>query len=191
MLGDTDPAPILRWQLESYKEEKMSLSPCRECGHKVSKQAKTCPSCGVDNPVVGVLSSISNLIKLFLVGILAWAFISTLTTDDEKEPVKESVIDEETCKQDLNCWYDKHGAKMKVACGNAVERLAKWDYEWTAWLTRWRGTRWHNKESGVMRTWGDEIKFQNGFGAWQRMNYFCNYDPTTGRADAIVEPRNF
>jgi hypothetical protein len=28
----------------------MPLQPCRECGHEVSTEAKTCPSCGVADP---------------------------------------------------------------------------------------------------------------------------------------------
>ncbi|MGZ5586800.1 MAG: zinc ribbon domain-containing protein, partial [Methylobacter sp.] len=26
------------------------LKPCRECGHLVSKSARTCPNCGVSKP---------------------------------------------------------------------------------------------------------------------------------------------
>ena len=31
----------------------MALKPCRECGEKVSTEAKTCPNCGKKNPTVG------------------------------------------------------------------------------------------------------------------------------------------
>ena len=29
----------------------MALEPCRECGKTVSTEAKTCPNCGVRDPV--------------------------------------------------------------------------------------------------------------------------------------------
>ena len=55
--------------------------------------------------------------------------------------------------------------------------MHKWDYEWTGFNSLSGAARWHNKDSGLSCVLFDEIKFQNGFGAWQRMNYFCNYDP--------------
>lgn len=61
----------------------------------------------------------------------------------------------------------------------AVQSLAKWDYEWTdSWsepkLERYR---WKDKRKGIVTYIGTKIKFQNGFGAWKHMTYFCDFDP--------------
>ena len=37
--------------------------------------------------------------------------------------------------------------------------------------------RWKNKEQLTLTYFGDQIQFQNGFGAWQNMIYQCDYDP--------------
>ena len=32
---------------------------------------------------------------------------------------------------------------------------------------------------------GDQVQFQNGFGAWQRMCYNCTYDPLNERVKSV------
>ena len=43
--------------------------------------------------------------------------------------------EEATCRQDLECWGEKHSLTATVACQTLVESMAKYDYEWTdGWL---------------------------------------------------------
>lgn len=83
------------------------------------------------------------------------------------------------CKKDLQCWGDKHSIKASFACRPYVERLAKYQFEWTdGWLdTKFSRFRWKNMAKGQVTYIGDKIKFQNGFGAWQFATYACDYDP--------------
>jgi len=89
------------------------------------------------------------------------------------------------CKTDLQCWGDKHSIKASFACRPYVERLAKYQFEWTdGWLdTKFSHFRWKNKAKGQVTYVGDKIKFQNGFGAWQFATYTCDYDPV---ADVVL-----
>jgi len=89
------------------------------------------------------------------------------------------------CKTDLQCWGDKHSIKASFACRPYVERLAKYQFEWTdGWLdTKFSRFRWKNKAKGQVTYVGDKIKFQNGFGAWQYATYTCDYDPV---ADVVL-----
>jgi hypothetical protein len=89
------------------------------------------------------------------------------------------------CKTDLQCWGDKHSIKASFACRPYVERLAKYQFEWTdGWLdTKFSRYRWKNKSKGQVTYVGDKIKFQNGFGAWQFATYTCDYDPV---ADVVL-----
>lgn len=48
----------------------MALKNCRECGAEVSDQAKTCPRCGIKNPIKR-----TSLITKVLLGIIATPFI--------------------------------------------------------------------------------------------------------------------
>lgn len=89
------------------------------------------------------------------------------------------------CKSDLQCWGNKHGIKASFACRPFVERLAKYQFEWTdGWLeSKFSRFRWKNKANGQITFVGDKIKFQNGFGAWQFATYSCDYDPI---ADVVL-----
>lgn len=51
----------------------MALKNCRECGTEVSDQAKTCPRCGIKNPVKR-----TSLVTKILLGIVAVPFIVIL-----------------------------------------------------------------------------------------------------------------
>lgn len=53
----------------------MGLTNCRDCGHQISEAAKTCPSCGLDNPGpsgvwIGRLKMAGGAVVLLLVAIL-------------------------------------------------------------------------------------------------------------------------
>jgi TPR repeat protein/antitoxin component YwqK of YwqJK toxin-antitoxin module/RNA polymerase subunit RPABC4/transcription elongation factor Spt4 len=71
------------------------LQPCKECGHMVSKSAKTCPSCGVSWPAKKGLSFIH------WIGIIV--FVPTLLMIMFSEPSKVAKVDK--------IHYDDHGAK--------------------------------------------------------------------------------
>ena len=72
-----------------------------------------------------------------------------------------------------------------------IESTAKYDYEWTdGWLgTKLARYRWEDRKAGSVSYTGDKIKFQNGFGAWQKMTYWCHFDPNTNMVEASVVPK--
>ena len=53
--------------------------------------------------------------------------------------------------------------------------------------TRWEGLG--PREQGIVSYFGDDVKFQNMFGAWQRMSYWCSYDPEAKTAEIIFFQR--
>jgi hypothetical protein len=65
-----------------------------------------------------------------------------------------------------------------AACQSKVEALSKWDYEWTdGWLeTKFPDYGITPKQPFVLTVSGSKIKFQNGFGAWQKVQYYCDYN---------------
>lgn len=69
-------------------------------------------------------------------------------------------------------------AKGTYGCQKQVERLAKFDFEWTdGWLdTKFPSYLTKTRGPGVVVLVGDKVKFQNGFGAWARVKYYCSYD---------------
>jgi hypothetical protein len=85
------------------------------------------------------------------------------------------------CPTDLQCWGDRNAIDATSKCRDPVERVAKYQAEWT---DRWSETkfprfRWLDEQRGTLTYIGDRIKFQNGFGAWSPMIYTCDFDPAT------------
>ena len=86
------------------------------------------------------------------------------------------------CRQNARCWAMKHFDKVIPFCLYRIERRAKYDYEWTNGFfePKFDSFTWKDRQVGIVRYRGDSIKFQNGFGAWQRLSYACDYNSTTG-----------
>ena len=104
-------------------------------------------------------------------------------TEDDREAAEDII-----CRQDLQCWGDKNALAATFACEPLIESMARYDYKWTdGWLgVKLERFRWNNRAEGSLSYTGDEIQFQNGFGAWLRMTYWCHYNPETRHAEASV-----
>lgn len=103
-------------------------------------------------------------------------------------------INEGNCRTDLRCWASKHSVSALIACRPQIERLAKFQFEWTdGWLgSKFGRYTWKDKKRGVVTYGGDAIKFQNGFGAWQHHIYVCTFDPIRERVvDVAATPGRF
>ena len=81
------------------------------------------------------------------------------------------------CRQSVSCYGDKYMAAASVYCPDQIERLAKWDHEWTDGMLEMKFShyRWKDKEAGIVDFIGDKLKMQNGFGAWQNVVYVCTF----------------
>lgn len=93
------------------------------------------------------------------------------------------------CREDLQCWAAEHEVESGMRCRDAVEALARFDFEWTDGFleAKFPLIRWADKAAGDIVFMGDLIRFQNGFGAMERHKYWCTYSPATGtviRAEA-------
>jgi hypothetical protein len=100
---------------------------------------------------------------------------------------------EEQCRQEITCWAEKHFVSASSSCRQAVEKLARYDFEWTDGLIepKFGRYRWKNVKNGVVTYIGDKIKLQNGFGAFQNHIYTCDYDTNLGVVvDAFIKLRD-
>lgn len=79
---------------------------------------------------------------------------------------------------DAEYLYKTYKANAMVQCREPVERLAKHNFEWfDGWLeAKFDSYINRVRQPGVLKIAGDKIKFQNGFGGWQIMEYSCEYD---------------
>lgn len=119
---------------------------------------------------------VAAIVALLVFAIVLWNY---LTGDDEAERAADAA-----CAQDLQCWGDRHRVTASLHCEPHVERLAAYSHEWTDRWSRLSRFRW-GAERPALTYIGDQIKFQNGFGAWQHHVYECDYDPATETVIAV------
>lgn len=165
----------------------MALKPCKSCKHQVDTSAKTCPNCGVANPGVTAGQQFMGLVILAVIIGVGFTMCSGGKGDKPKEG-KQVQMDDATCRKDLQCWGDKHSISAGVYCKDPVERLAKYTARWTdgTFETKFSHFRWLDQERGTLTFIGDKIEFQNGFGAYQKHIYECDFDPAT---NAVLDVR--
>lgn len=158
----------------------MALTACKSCKHQVDTSAKTCPNCGVASPGVTMGQQFAGVVILLV--IIAVVVSMCSGGDDEKKAAAEPPkIDDATCMKTLQCWGDRHSIAAGVYCKDPVEKLAKFTARWTdgTFETKFSHFRWLNQATGTITVIGDKIEFQNGFGAFQKHIYECDFNPAT------------
>lgn len=168
----------------------MALTPCKSCKHKVATSAKTCPNCGVANPGVTVMGQLVGLVFLGVIIVVGFSMCSG-SKDDKPAAKAAAQLDDAICKKDLQCWGDKYNIAAGVYCKDQVARLAKYTARWTdgTFEPKFSRFRWLNKEKGTMTYIGDKIEFQNGFGAFQKHIYECDFNPVNNQIISVrAEP---
>lgn len=120
---------------------------------------------------------------LIILGIIIAVVLTMCSGGKDEAPAadKPAKVDDATCKQDLQCWGDRHSIGGGVRCKAPVEKLAKFSSRWTdgTFETKFSHFRWLDKNKGTLTLIGDKIEFQNGFGAFQKHIYECDYDPVS------------
>lgn len=95
------------------------------------------------------------------------------------------------CTADLKCAGDKYSSVSDSQCEGMIEaharEIAKWDYkvEREHWYTPFTGSMsWTGDTHQNITYHGDQAKFQNGFGAWQRQRYSCVFNIASQKVTA-------
>lgn len=166
---------------------------CKSCQGDVDSIAKACAHCGAAEPGKGKSSPVEMAVGLLVLFLMFWGALTLKDIAAEWWNKKESIENaeearlvaerESACKADLQCWGDKNSVASELACGQAVEKLAKYSVRWTtgALHSKFGSFKWKDKGRSVLTYVGDKVEFQNGFGAYQAMVYTCDYDPVNKR----------
>lgn len=159
----------------------MALKPCKSCKHEVDVTAKVCPHCGVKNP--GVTAGQQAIGAVILLVIIAVTFSMCSGGKSDKPDKKQVQADEVACRKNLQCAGDKYSISAGIYCKSQVERLAKYSSRWTdgTFEPKFSHFRWLNQEQGLITFIGDKIEFQNGFGAFQKHIYECDFNPANNQ----------
>lgn len=171
----------------------MAMIKCRECGKEVSSKAAKCPHCGVSTPAVGNKEALLGclFIVVLIGGCSAWVSYRASEDPEQKRLQAERALSDEECSKDLRCWGERHAINAHGPCVAAVEKLANYTSRWVDGTLEMKFPRFRfgSKENKTVIYTGDAIEFQNGFGAFQRHVYFCEYNPLTGTVvKAIANP---
>jgi hypothetical protein len=157
---------------------KKNLIECPACNAKVSFEAEACPKCGQpithevkEAAVKKQLQGKKNLRIGCLVILVIGALGAFLTPD--KEPYD---------------WADHHRRDAVPKCSAAIEKYAKYGYDWSSmgleYVPRFpHASRVIPDDETVIRFRGnprpDSLRFKNGFGVMVPMEYSCDYDTKT------------
>lgn len=79
-------------------------------------------------------------------------------------------------------------SQIQKKCEKATGMLAKWDYQFTytpAYSSYYNSPS--DLKEGKLRLIDDDVKFQNGFGAWRRISVVCYYDLKAKNAYLVME----
>lgn len=107
---------------------------------------------------------------------LIWA-CNAVTGESEAERAAKDMA----CLRDIDCLANKTSWQSAggLACESLVEDQALYSARWTDGLaeSKFSKVALQAPTYKSFRLLGDKVEFQNGFGAWQRMRYTCEYDP--------------
>lgn len=163
----------------------MALVACRECKASISSTAATCPQCGAPVPKP------SRSAVQWIIIIAAVFLIARCVSSRDTAPTTPQLSAAE-CQADLQCWAGRHQVEAEGPCRRAIEAQLRFDHEWTDGIGKPRFTRfgWKDPATGAFTLFGEQLRVQNAFGALQKADYACVYDPASKAVlQAIVEPR--
>lgn len=128
----------------------------------------------------------SGLVTLLLVGGFAYFVYSKIDQVTTPKP-PPSAKELEDCKKDLLCWAKHNITSAALSCGNAIERQAKYAFEWKTTSFEWQYDRylWGEEQHQSITYIGDQIRFQNVFGAMENMIYRCKFNIEANEVESV------
>jgi hypothetical protein len=156
----------------------MAIKKCKECNIDISSKAKVCPHCGVTRPGISAASNAKGCLGLILFCLIFAAVMVSCDDKESKLSPESSKVSDIQCQHSLSCLADKHIIYAGAICQSPIQKISKYSYEWTDGFAtpRFSHYRWVSQSKGIITYIGDEIKLQNGFGAWAHYTYECDFD---------------
>jgi len=98
------------------------------------------------------------------------------------ERAAERKAKEQACAKSINCLAEKKSSFAEIYCPDRIERYAKNDFRWTdddMFEPKFSKFRIKDEKNGIVTYIGDDLMFQNGFGAWVNVRYTCDINVKT------------
>lgn len=126
----------------------------------------------------------SLLAAIVVIGLIASTCSGPDSKDSGDAPPSTATAKTETSKEcapdDQKCVGSKNIITAHVYCKEKIERLTNRAVKWTdegIFQQKFSRFAWVDQPGGVMRYFGDKVQFQNEYGAWTNMIYFCDVQP--------------
>ena len=112
----------------------------------------------------------------------------------EEAQKASKAVEKATCGGDIDCATKRARSRAEPRCARLIEDSARYRYEWTDGLgskffrAEWSRYDAYTGEFGEMRIIefrGNSLRLENGFGAYQRVVYECDFDPVKGEVLAV------
>ncbi len=111
------------------------------------------------------------------------------------EPTESGVasvkaMEEAVCLGNATCFADKFRVDAMTRCQTAIENQARYKFEWMDGWLLWTARAFDDirADTGkkLIYLMGNRIKFQNGFGAFQRMQYVCVFNAASMKVEKVA-----
>lgn len=101
---------------------------------------------------------------------------------------KKEKEEKANCLEDALCYATKYGKGGRYSCSNAVEKSAKYQFEWTDGVLeqKFSSYNWYDKRNKLVTLYGDRAKAQNAFGAFKNVRYSCMFNADTGEVLSVM-----
>lgn len=176
----------------------MALKPCRECKSKVSSKAKTCPACGISNPV----RSAARWVWIMLFAVVIFIVFSPKNDGSNRKvvtPEEQASIDyQRACSKDYKSCKDNSDiinlnetirTKSAAACQIAAEKEAVSEVDWGGFLSP-NFSAFRPGDSGIKEdrivVIDDVAMYTNQFGAKMKRETICLFNLKTNEVENLL-----
>ena len=132
---------------------------------------------------------------VIILSVLALILVFILSPDSPKplevKPVAAKAPEMQCMPDSALCLGKQNRSKALPQCVAAIEAKAKYDYKWTDGLLgdpkfRFDDYMWVDPSNGVIAYSGNQIQMQNGFGAWGKVSYQCQFNVNLGVVTKVI-----
>lgn len=176
----------------------MALKPCRECKSMVSGEAKTCPNCGIKNPIKKSAKWIWGALGIVVMFIVFspkndGANKKTLTPEEQASIDYQQACSKnyKACKNnsDIFNFNETVRAKSAASCQIAAEKYAVSEVDWGG-FTQPNFSAFRPGDSGLKEdkivVIDDVAKYTNQFGAKIKRETICLFNLKTNEVENIL-----
>lgn len=114
--------------------------------------------------------------------VILFLIVAVMSQFESAPPDPYAKVRELTCDGDVTCAGSRAQWRAEQACLPLIEAQAQYEVRWVGeklplgrWSERYDILKSHGPER-VIQYEGSGALFQNGFGAWNRLRYECDFD---------------